>query len=252
MDGITTQTWGDGPPDIVMLHDGLGSITQWGDVPARIAADTGATVMAYDRPGHGRSEPVPDGPWPTEWLRHNAELLDELLAQHGAEQPMLVGHSDGGSIALLHAARSAAERPVSAVLSIAAHTFVEPICSGAIIDMRAKSDRLVTGLGRNHLHPTELFAAWSGVWVSDEFQSWDVRSELSAITAPTIVAQGTDDEYATDAMVYDTVAAIGDNATAHFIAGRGHLVHYEDPDPVVALAVDLWHRRDRAASTRPA
>ena len=69
LDGITTQTWGSGPPDIVMLHDGLGSITQWGDVPARIAADTGATVMAYDRPGHGRSEPVPDGPWPTEWLR---------------------------------------------------------------------------------------------------------------------------------------------------------------------------------------
>ena len=219
--GITTHTWGSGSPDIVMLHDGLGSIAQWGDVPERIAFETGVTVMAYDRPGHGRSEPVPDGPWPTEWLRHNADVLDELLTHHGAERPMLVGHSDGGSIAL----------------PIAAHTYVEPICSGAIVDMRANSDRIVSGLGRNHSHPAELFEAWSGVWVSDEFQSWDIRPELSAIDVPTIVAQGTNDEYATGAMVHDTVAAIGSNARAYFIADRGHLVHYEAPDPVVALAV---------------
>lgn len=240
--GIVTKTWGDGPPDIVMLHDGLGSIAQWGDVPERIASETGATVMAYDRPGHGRSEPVPDGPWPTEWLRHNAGLLDELLVSHDAQRPMLVGHSDGGSIALLHAAMPGAVA-VSAVAAIAAHTFVEPICSDAIIDMRANSDRLVMGIGRNHLHPAELFEAWSGVWVSDDFQSWDVRSELSAITAPTVIAQGTNDEYATDAMVHDTVAAIGSNARAQFIAGRGHLVHYEDPDPIVELVVDLWSAR---------
>lgn len=240
--GIVTRTWGDGPPDIVMLHDGLGSIAQWGEVPQRIAAETGATVMAYDRPGHGRSEPVPDGPWPTEWLRHNAGLLDELLMHHGAECPMLVGHSDGGSIALLHAAMSGVSE-VSAVVAIAAHTFVEPICSGAIVDMRANSDRIVMGIGRNHLHPAELFEAWSGVWVSEEFQSWDVRSELSGITVPTVVAQGTNDEYATDAMVHETVAAIGSNARAQFIADRGHLVHYEDPDPIVALAVGLWNSR---------
>jgi pimeloyl-ACP methyl ester carboxylesterase len=240
--GIVTKTWGDGPPDIVMLHDGLGSIAQWGDVPERIASETGVTVMAYDRPGHGRSEPVPNGPWPTEWLRHNAEVLDELLVRQGAERPMLVGHSDGGSIALLHAAMPGASE-VSAVAAIAAHTFVEPICSGAIVEMRANSDRIVTGLGRNHGHPAELFEAWSGVWVSDEFQSWDVRPELSAIAVPTVIAQGTNDEYATDAMVHDTVAAIGANARAQFIADRGHLVHYEDPNPIVQLAVDLWNSR---------
>lgn len=246
MDGIVTQTWGTGAPEIVLLHDGLGSVAQWGDVPERIADATGATVMAYDRPGHGRSEPVPDGPWPFDWLRDNAGVLGELLAHHGADRPMLVGHSDGGSIALLYAAM----RPVAAVASIAAHTFVEPICSGAIIEMRANTDRIVKGLGRHHAHPAELFEAWSGVWVSDEFQAWDIRPELSAITVPTVVAQGTNDEYATDAMVHDTVNAIGPNARAHFIADRGHLVHYEDPDPVVALAVNLWKREDPAIAPR--
>ena len=242
MDHINTQTWGDGAPEIVLLHDGLGSITQWGDVPERIAAETGATVMAYERPGHGTSEPIPNGPWPTEWLRDNAELLADVLAHHGAERPMLVGHSDGGSIALLYASMY----PVSGVASIAAHTFVEPICSGAIVEMRAKTAGIVWGLARHHAHPAELFEAWSGVWVSDEFQAWDIRPELSAITVPTIVAQGTNDEYATDVMVHDTVAAIGSNARALFFADRGHLVHYEDPDPVVALAVNLWKSVDPA------
>lgn len=235
---IVTATWGDGPPEIVLLHDGLGSIVQWGEVPRRIAGETGATVMAYDRPGHGRSVPAPRGPWPTEWLRHNAVLLDGLLADHQVERPMLVGHSDGGSVALLYS--SAYADRVRGVVSIAAHSFVEPICSGAIVDMRADSDRIVRGLGRAHAHPAELFEAWSGVWVSDDFRSWDIRPELSAISAPTVVAQGTEDAYATDAMVHDTVAAIGDDATAHFIANHGHLVHYEDPDPVVALAADHW------------
>ncbi len=239
MDNITTQTWGDGPVRIVLLHDGLGSIANWGDVPNRIAAETGVAVMAYDRPGHGASTPVPDGPWPTEWLRQNAELFGELLAHHRIERPVLVGHSDGASIALLYAAM----RPddVRGVLSIAAHTYVEPICSSAIVEMREKTAGIVWGLARSHEHPAELFEAWSGVWVSDDFQPWDIRSELASITAPTVVAQGTNDEYATDAMVHDTVAAIGANARPHFIDGRGHLVHYEDPDPIVDLAVGLWN-----------
>ena len=225
------------------MHDGLGSIAQWNDVPERIATETGATVMAYDRAGHGQSTPVPNGPWPTEWLRHNATTLDELLSEHGAARPMLVGHSDGGSIALLHGALFPGH--ARGILSIAAHSFVEPICREAIVDMR-NHPGIVYGLGRHHAHPAEVFEAWSGVWVSDAFQSWDIRPELGAISVPTIVAQGSNDEYATAAMVHDTVAAIGENATPHFIPDRGHLVHYEDPDPVVALAVAHWRTLDRS------
>src|SRR3954447_22073524 len=78
-DRLTTARWGDGPPSIVMLHDGLGSIAQWRDVPGRLAARTGLTVLAYDRAGHGSSTPVPAGPWPTDWLHREARVLAGLL-----------------------------------------------------------------------------------------------------------------------------------------------------------------------------
>ncbi|MFK8022410.1 MAG: alpha/beta fold hydrolase [Ilumatobacter sp.] len=234
---LATATWGTpgAPPDIVMLHDGLGSIDQWRDVPERIAAITGLSVLAYERPGHGSSLPIPTGPWPTRWLHHEAERLDAVLEHVGAQRPLVVGHSDGGSIALIAAMNGV---DMSGLVSIAAHTWVEGVCRAAIVDMRAETTRFTFGLSRHHHHPAALFEAWSGVWVSREFGRWDIRPELHAITVPTVVAQGDHDEYATDAMVTDTVAAIGDNATAHFIAGGKHIVHHHDPDAVVDLVAD--------------
>ena len=101
---LTTQRWGDGPAEIVVLHDGLGSIRQWRDLPAQMHATTGRTVLAYDRAGHGSSTPVPTGPWPADWLHTEAELLAQLLDEVAVAEPLLVGHSDGGSISLLTAA----------------------------------------------------------------------------------------------------------------------------------------------------
>lgn len=215
-----------------MLHDGLGSIGQWRDVPARIAERTGQCVMAYDRPGHGASTPIPGGAWPTRWLHHEADRLVELLAVEGIERPLLVGHSDGGSIALIAAMNGL---DVAGVVSIAAHTWVEPICRESIIEMRADTDRFVEGLSKFHEHPAEVFEAWSGVWVSDEFGRWDIRPDLHTVTAPTVIAQGDADEYATLAMVTDTVTAIGDNSTAHVIPGARHIVHRHHADAVVDL-----------------
>lgn len=237
---LTTERWGAGEcadergavPSIVMLHDGLGSIAQWRDVPARIAERTSRCVMAYDRPGHGASTPVPDGAWPTRWLHREADRLIELLAEQKIKRPLLVGHSDGGTIALI-AAMNGLE--VAGLVSIAAHTWVEPICRQSIVEMRADSDRFVAGLSKFHEHPVEVFEAWSGVWVSDEFGRWDIRPDLSAIAAPTVIAQGDADEYATLAMITDTANAIGGNATAHVIPGARHIVHHHHADAVVDL-----------------
>ncbi len=229
---ITTQKWGGGSSQIVMLHDGLGSIAQWRDVPARIAERTSRPVLAYDRPGHGSSTPVPDGPWPTHWLHREADRLAELLDMLRIERPLLVGHSDGGSIALIAAMNGL---DVAGVVAIAAHTWVEPICRASIVDMRADTDRFVAGLSKFHDDPAEVFAAWSGVWVSEEFGRWDIRPELRQISEPTVIAQGDADEYASLAMVTDTVAAIGDNATAHVISGARHIVHHHHADAVVDL-----------------
>ena len=229
---LVVTTWGDGAPEIVMLHDGLGSVSQWRDVPARLHEATGCTVMAYDRAGHGSSTPVPTGAWPADWLHREADVLTELLDAVAAECPVLVGHSDGGSIALLAAANGAACR---GVVALAAHTFVEQVCVDEIAAMRTTPDRYVAGLRRHHDHPDAVFEAWSGVWTSDEFRPWDVRERLGEIDVPVVVAQGAADEYATDAQALDSAAAIGANARAVLLPGLGHLLHHQAPDQVVGL-----------------
>jgi len=230
---LRTATWGSGPPEVVMLHDGLGSIPQWRDVPAMVAAQTGRTVMAYERSGHGESEPVPTGLWPTDWLHREAVVLDQMLTAVGAERPVLVGHSDGGSIALLCAATTPCN--ARAVLSLAAHSWVEDICFESIVEMRANRVAIEGGLARYHSAPHEIFEAWSGVWVSDAFRSWDVRDELGQITVPTMVAQGSNDAYASESHARLTAGAIGTNATAAIIPELGHIMHHDDPDVVAEL-----------------
>ncbi len=241
---LATATWGEGPAEIVLLHDGLGSIDQWRDIPAALAKRTGRPVLAYDRPGHGRSTPVPDGPWPADWLHREAERLARFLDAVDVADPVLVGHSDGGSIALLHAVtvgRQAEQRGLRGVVTLAAHSWVEQRCYDAIVGMRERRERFVTGLAPNHQAPDKIFEAWSGVWVSDEFRPWDIRPRLGAIDCPTLVAQGTLDEYATEAHATETAAAIGANATCRLLDGVGHLLHHQDPDLIVDVVAEFDH-----------
>ncbi|MGB5758535.1 MAG: alpha/beta hydrolase [Acidimicrobiales bacterium] len=234
---LTVARWGDGPAEIVLLHDGLGSIEQWRGIPAAVAEQTGRTVVAYDRPGHGRSTPVPTGPWPADWLHREAERFDKVLDAVGAERPLLVGHSDGGSIALLNAA--ATDRPIRGLLTLAAHSWVEQLCYDSIVAMRGNRDAIIAGLARSNDHPGALFDAWSGVWVSDEFRRWNILSMLSTVTCQTVVAQGAEDEYAPAGHAVTTAEAIGDNAEYLLLDGLGHLLHHQDPDRIVGLIADF-------------
>lgn len=234
---LAVQVWGDGRPEIVFLHDGLGSISQWRNVPERVHEETGATLLAYERAGHGSSTPVPTGRWPPDWLHREAEVLAALLIEVSADRPLLVGHSDGGSISLIAAANLA---DVRGVVSLAAHSWVEQVCVDSIAAMRETQTRYIKGLSRDHHHPVEVFEAWSGVWVSSEFRAWDIRDRLGAITVPVIVAQGDGDEYASVEHVSSTVEAIGENATGRLLPGVGHLVHHQDADAVIELVADAF------------
>lgn len=229
---LTVATWGEGVPEIVLLHDGLGSIAQWRGVPAAIAERTGAAVLAYDRAGHGDSRPVPRGAWPTLWLHDEAEVLSSLCAAMEIETPTLVGHSDGGSIALIHAANGA---DVAGLVLLAAHTWLEERCADKITDLRVDPGPVLVSLSRYHAQPAALFEAWSGVWISHPFRSWDIRPLVGAIDAPALVIQGAEDEYATLAHATETAVAIGSNAECMILPDRHHLLHHEDPDTVVDL-----------------
>ncbi len=229
---LTTAIWGDGVPDIVLLHDGLGSITQWRSVPAAIAARTGRSVLAYDRAGHGASTPVPNGAHPADWMTREADRLDGILEAVDATHPLVVGHSDGGTIALLHAI---AHRRESRILLLAAHSWVEPAAVSEIRRLRGNSAAVIAGLARHHDHPVELFEAWSGAWTSDAFASFDIRDALAAIAVPVHVVQGDADEFATDAQAVETAAAIGESARCSLLPGVRHLIHHDDPDLIVEL-----------------
>lgn len=220
-----------------MLHDGLGSIGQWRSLPADIHQRTGATVMAYERAGHGQSSPVPDGAWPADWLHREVVVFAALLARLDIVEPLVVGHSDGGSIGLIHAATGGDQ---SGLVVVAAHTWVEPVCTDAIGLMRDRPGGIIFGLARHHDAPSEIFAAWSGAWLSDEFATWDIRPLIAAIDCPTLVVQGTDDEYATDAQLVETAAAIGDNATLCRLDGVGHIVHHAAPTATADLIAEFY------------
>lgn len=237
---INIACWGDGPVEIIMLHDGLGSIDQWRQIPAAVAARTGRAVLAYERPGHGSSTPVPTGPWPADWLHHEADRLQRLLAvietndELEVRTPLVVGHSDGGSIGLLYAAAARpGNQPIRGLVTLAAHSWVEQSCYDAIVDMRNNTVPIVAGLARNHQHPEAIFEAWSGVWVSEDFRPWDIRPMLGTVSCPTLIAQGYGDEYASDAHALDTAAAIGANAECLLLDDVGHLLHHQDPELVV-------------------
>lgn len=232
---LDVAVWGSGTPRIVLLHDGLGSIAQWRDLPALLAQRTGSTVVAYDRPGHGASTPFPSGAWPADWLHRESDRLAGLLAALRIERPILVGHSDGGSIALLHAlATGDADR----VVTLAAHSWVEDRTTERITALHRDSDRTIRALGRYHAHPEAVFRAWSGVWMSDDFAPWDIRASLAGMTVPTLVVQGADDEYASQDHAAATAAAIGAAARCVLLPGRRHNLHHEAAGEIADLIAE--------------
>jgi pimeloyl-ACP methyl ester carboxylesterase len=244
---VEYRTWGSGAPTIVMLHDGLGSVAQWRHTPAHIAERCRASVVAYNRPGHGRSQPVPQSRWPVDWMHDQATMLATLLDRLDLVDVLLVGHSDGASIALLCAAAEATARPqgprtIRGVVALAPHSYVETVCVESITAMRADRRRTVRALTAFHADADALFDAWSGVWVSDDFGRWDIRPRLAAIDMPVWVVQGDADEYATDDQLWQTGAAVGEQAKAIHLPDLGHLLHHQDGETVVSIVADAYRQ----------
>ena len=194
--------WGggglEGPP-LVLLHEGLGCVSMWRDWPRELARATGREVFAYSRFGYGGSSPA-GLPWPLDFMTREARaVLPRVLEAAGiGESPVLVGHSDGGTIALLCAASG--EVPLAGVVTLAAHAFNEPRCIEGIEAARAafRHGVLRERLARHHGDRTDdAFRGWCDAWLDPEFEHWSIEEELAGVTVPLLVVQGREDAYGT-------------------------------------------------------
>jgi len=226
---------GDGPV-VVLLHDSLGSVRLWRDFPERLAEATGLEVLAYDRRGHGASDPFGAGARTRGYLHEEAATLEQVLAAADVREAVLVGHSDGGTIALLAAALHPAR--VRAVVAEAAHVFVE---DRTLEGVREAEKALACGdllarLERHHgAKAAPLAAAWIGTWLSPTFRSWNVEAELRRITCPVLVLQGAEDEYGTEAQVHAIARGVAGPVRPVIAPGLRHTPHREDPGAVLRL-----------------
>jgi pimeloyl-ACP methyl ester carboxylesterase/GNAT superfamily N-acetyltransferase len=186
-------------PPLVLLHEGLGSVGLWRGFPERLAAATGRRSVAFSRHGHGYSDPPAKPRTPAFMHEEALELLPELLRELAIEMPVLVGHSDGASIALIHAAHHS----VTAVVAIAPHVFVEQMCIDEIRVAREAFDNgdLRERMARHHRDPDAAFFGWNDVWLDPTFPEWDITDELERITCPLLLIQGEHDEYGTMAQL---------------------------------------------------
>ncbi len=179
----------------MLLHEGLGSVGLWRGFPERLAQATGRRTIAFSRFGHGQSDPPAKPRTPAFMHEEALEALPELLTELHIDQPILVGHSDGASIALIHAAH----HPVKAVVAIAPHVFVEEVCIKEIEQARVayQTTDLRDRLARHHLDPDAAFYGWNDVWLDPAFPQWDITGELERITCPLLLIQGEHDQYGT-------------------------------------------------------
>jgi len=214
--------------DLIFLHEGLGCIELWRDFPESICASTGLNGIVYDRLGHGKSGPLPHPRTPSYLHDEALKYLPRILEKTNCTSPLFIGHSDGGTIALLFAAYH--PQKTAGLITEAAHIFVEDITIKGIqtaIDTY-ESGKLRNGLAKYHADKTDaLFYGWAHTWLSSEFRSWNIKEELKTITSPAFIIQGEDDEYGTEAQVDGIVTTIKGKARKRMVPDCGHVPHFQ-------------------------
>lgn len=223
-----------GLPVLVLLHEALGSVELWKDFPDRLAEATGCGVLAHSRLGHGRSDP-PDGPRGTDYLHREAlDRLPAVLRKLGVERPVLIGHSDGASIALILA--GAGTVPVGALVLMAPHVFVEDTTIAGIGAACAawRETDMERKLARYHDDAERVFRDWSGIWLDPVFRDWNIEACLPAIRCPVLLIQGLDDEYATLAQIDAIGGRVSGPVERFDLPGCGHSPHRDRPEATLA------------------
>ena len=223
-----------GKPTLVFLHEGLGSIRQWRDFPAKVAQATGCRALVYDRYGYGQSEVLQE-PRRTVRFMHDEALhaLPELLHRLQIEAPLLIGHSDGASIALIHAGGGHRAR---GVVAMAPHVFIEPVCLASIRKAAEtfETTDLEARLGRYHRDSRRTFYGWADVWLDPQFGRWDIREDfLPNVACPVLGIQGRDDEYGTLAQLDEIARRVKGPCELVKLEKCGHAPFRDQPEAVL-------------------
>nr|WP_314623595.1 alpha/beta hydrolase [uncultured Noviherbaspirillum sp.] len=218
-------------PVVVFLHEGLGSVAMWKDFPQQFCERHGLRGLLYSRYGYGNSTPRPAGEqWEPDFMHRQAhEVLPALLAALDIDRPWLFGHSDGGSIALLHAARFAEN--LRGVIVLAPHIFVEDISVSSIRVAREAylRDGLRERLARYHADVDSAFRGWNDIWLDPAFRDWNIEAELPGIRCPVLAVQGEDDEYGTLEQIHGIARKVPQARTL-VLPDCGHSPHRDQPE----------------------
>jgi pimeloyl-ACP methyl ester carboxylesterase len=223
--------------DIVMLHEGLGSVSMWRDFPERLARATGRRTLVYSRHGYGRSSPI-EAPRTVDYMHEEARRLPAILERLKVRRPILFGHSDGASIALIHGAEAASD--VAGVVALAPHVKVEDMTVNSITAAKAAylQTDLPARLSRHHVDADGAFWGWNRIWLDPAFRHWNIEALLPRIRCPILAIQGEDDEYGTLEQV-ESIARSAPRARVLSLAACRHSPHRDQPAAVLEAVTEF-------------
>lgn len=222
-------------PTIIFLHDSLGCIQLWRDFPQQLGELTNCNVLIYDRLGYGNSGALPYSKRGLDYMELEADILNELLHHWKIDQAILFGHSDGGSIAIITAGKY--PEKISGIITEGAHIFVEDITIDGINEAIKlyQSTNLKTKLEKYHGDKTvEMFWAWANTWTTNEFKHWNIESFLPQVVCPSLIIQGTEDEYGTVKQVERITTQTNGLSVPLIIPEVKHTPHKEVPELILA------------------
>ena len=251
VDGVDLEFACHGPapdqaPTLVLLHEGLGSVALWRDIPQRLAEQTGFGIFVYSRQGYGRSDPV-HLPRPLDFMTHEgAVVLPALLDVIGFRRGVLLGHSDGATIAAIHAG-SVIDHRVRGLILIAPHFFTEELGLAQIARARAEFEAtdMRDRMAKYHINPEAVFRGWSDVWLHPDFKSWNVAEAIDYFRIPTLAIQGRGDEYGTLAQIEEIETRSYAPVDTLLLDGCGHSPHLERKEEVLSEIATFLARLER-------
>ena len=221
-----------GAPTLVFLHEGLGSVSMWRDFPGKAAQATGCAALVYSRYGNGRSEALRE-PRAVDYMHVEAQkVLPELLTRLSIREPVLIGHSDGGSIALIHAG---SRSDVRGLVVMAPHVFVEDLSVASIAEAKMAFDTtdLPQKLARHHADADRTFRGWNDIWLHPDFRRWNIEEYLPRIDCPVLAIQGFDDQYGTMAQLEAISRQVSGLIEVLRLANCKHSPHRDQPGAVL-------------------